>query len=80
MVVPDANRFRRGACSNQSCGFSTLGRSGTCCRKAIRTTKPCIVGFSHGAHAATPRSIRYKRGIHEEVAGSKTARFMESVV
>jgi hypothetical protein len=31
-------------------------------------------------HAATPRSIRYKRGIHEGVAGSKTARFMESVV
>ena len=31
-------------------------------------------------HPATPRSIRYKRGIHEGVAGSKTARFMESVV
>jgi hypothetical protein len=33
MVVPDANRFRRGACSKQSCGFSTLARSGTCCAK-----------------------------------------------
>ena len=32
MVVLDANRFRRGACSKQSCGFSTLARSGTCCR------------------------------------------------
>ena len=51
MVGPDANRFRRGACSKQSCGFSTLARSGTCCRKAIRTTKPCIVGFSLGATA-----------------------------
>ena len=51
MVVPGANRFRRGACSKQSCGFSTQARSGTCCLKAIRTTKPCIVVFSFGATA-----------------------------
>jgi hypothetical protein len=51
MVGPDANRFPRGACSKHSCGFSTLARSGTCCRKAIRTTKLCIVGFSLGATA-----------------------------
>src|SRR6516225_10016501 len=29
---------------------------------------------------ATPRSIRYKRGIHERVTGSMSASFMESVV
>ena len=51
MVVLDANRFRRGAYSKQSCGFSTQGRSGTCCRRAIRTIKPRIVGFSLGATA-----------------------------
>src|SRR5215472_16187720 len=31
-------------------------------------------------HDATPRSIRYKRGIHERVTGSMSASFMESVV
>ena len=46
---PGRNRFRRVACSKQSCGFSTLARSGTCCRKAIRTTKLCIVGFDSHA-------------------------------
>ena len=51
MVVPDANRFRRGACSKQSCGFSTQAHSGTCCLRPIRTTKPCIAGFSLGATA-----------------------------
>ena len=51
MVVPDANRFRRGACSKLSCGFSTRERSGTCCRRATRTTKRSIVDFSLGATA-----------------------------
>jgi hypothetical protein len=31
-------------------------------------------------HDAAPRSIKHKRGIHERVTGSMTARFMESVV
>src|SRR3974390_501770 len=51
MVVPGAHRFQRGACSKQSCGFSTQARSGTCCRRAIRTTKPCIGGFRLGVTA-----------------------------
>ena len=51
MVVPDANQFRRGACSKQPYGFSTQGRSGTCCRRAIRTTKRFIVDFSLGTTA-----------------------------
>ena len=51
MVVSDANRFRRSACSKQSCGFSRLARPGTRCRRAILTTKQCIVGFSLGATA-----------------------------
>ena len=42
MAVLDVNRFRRVACLKRSCGFSTRVRSGTCCRRAIRTTKPCI--------------------------------------
>ena len=74
MVGPDANRFRRGACSKQSCRFSTLARSGTCCRKAIRTTKPCIVGFSLGATAKfcvrvltdVPNELRDKGVLDEE--------------
>ena len=37
--------------------ISTLARSGTCCRKAIRTTKPCIVGFSLGATARVLRRV-----------------------
>ena len=41
MVVLDANRFRRGACSKQSCGFSTLARSGTCCRTLCVNGKGC---------------------------------------
>ena len=67
-VALDANRFRRGAYSNQSCGFSTQGRSGTCCRRAIRTTKPCIVGFMaivdrHGL----PLSVSTHGANHHEV-------------
>src|SRR6516164_1147596 len=57
VVVPGANRFRRGACSKQSCGFSTQARSGTCCLKAIRTTKPCIVGFRLGDHSEVLRQV-----------------------
>ena len=49
MVVLDANRFRRGAYSKQCCGFSTQVRNGTCCRKAIRTTKLFIDAFKLGA-------------------------------
>ena len=29
-------------CWKRFCGFSTQVRNGTCCRKAIRTTKLCI--------------------------------------
>ena len=36
-------------CWKQYCGFSTQVRNGTCCRKAIRTTKLCIDAFKLGA-------------------------------
>src|SRR3974377_762288 len=48
---PGRTRFQRGACAKQACGFSTPARSGTCCRRAIRTTKPCIGGFRLGVKA-----------------------------
>ena len=31
------------------CGFAIRVRNGTCCRKAIRTTKLCIDAFKLGA-------------------------------
>ena len=49
MGVPDANQFRRGECLKRSYGFSTRARSGTCCHRAIRTTKPYIGAFRLGA-------------------------------
>ena len=42
MVVLDANLFRRVGCLNRSCGFSIQVRNGTCCHKAIQTTKRYI--------------------------------------
>ena len=48
MGVRDASRSRPVMCWKQSCGFSTQVRNGTCCRKAIRTTKLCIDAFKHG--------------------------------
>jgi hypothetical protein len=51
------NRFRRVACSKQSCGSSTLGRSGTCCRKAILTTKLCIGDFQFWCYSEVLRQV-----------------------
>ena len=39
MGILDGNRFRRGGCFKRSCGYSTQVRNGTCCRRAIRTTR-----------------------------------------
>src|SRR5262245_36544569 len=41
---PDPDVF-----SKLNCGYSTPARSGTCCRKAIRTTNPFIGAFKPGA-------------------------------
>ena len=49
MGVLDASRFRLVMCWKRCCGFSTQVRNGTCCRKAIRTTKLCIDAFKLGA-------------------------------
>src|SRR6516162_10143546 len=49
MDVLGANRLQRVVCSKRSCGFSTQARNGTCCRRATRTTKPCIGAFRLGA-------------------------------
>src|SRR3984885_2099072 len=49
MGVLDASRFRLVMCWKRFCGFSTQVRNGTCCRKAIRTTKLCIDAFKLGA-------------------------------
>jgi len=49
MDVLGASRYRPVKCSKRCCGFSTQVRNGTCCRKAIRTTKPCIGAFKLGA-------------------------------
>ena len=57
MVVPDANSFRHVAFLKQSCGFSTQARNGTCCRKAIRTTKRYIDGFRLGAAMRVLRRV-----------------------
>ena len=43
--ILDGNRFRRGACLKRSCGYSTQVRNGTCCRRAIRTTRLCTGAF-----------------------------------
>ena len=55
MGVLDASRFRLVMCWKRFCGFSTQVRNGTCCRKAIRTTKLCIDAFKLGA--ATRRLV-----------------------
>ena len=39
MAVLDESRSRHGVCLKRFCRFSTQVRSGTCCRRAIRTTK-----------------------------------------
>jgi hypothetical protein len=49
MGVLDASRSRPVMCWKLCCGFTTLVRNGTCCRKAIRTTKLCIGAFKVGA-------------------------------
>src|SRR5207249_791180 len=49
MDVLDASRSRPAVCSKLYCGYSTPARSGTCCRKAIRTTNPFIDAFKRGA-------------------------------
>ena len=49
MTVLDESRSRHGACLGRFCGFSTRVRNGTCCRRAIRTTKQCIGAFRLGA-------------------------------
>ena len=45
MGVLDASRSRPVMCWKRFCGFSTQVRNGTCCRKAIRTTKLCVDAF-----------------------------------
>ena len=47
--VLDASRSRPDVFSKLYCGYSTPARSGTCCRKAIRTTNPFIGAFKPGA-------------------------------
>src|SRR5262249_36052165 len=42
MDVLDASRSRPDVFSKLYCGYSTPARSGTCCRRAIRTTNPFI--------------------------------------
>ena len=49
MAVLDQSRSRHGACLKRFFGFSTPVRNGTCCRRAIRTTKQCIGAFRRGA-------------------------------
>ena len=49
MDVRDADRSRRVVCLRQFFQFSKQARKGTCCRKAIRTTKPYISAFRLGA-------------------------------
>ena len=49
MGVLDASRSRLVMCWKRCCGFATQVRNGTCCRKAIRTTKLCIDAFKLGA-------------------------------
>ena len=57
MDVLVVNRLRAGACLKRCCGFSTLARSGICCRKAIRTTKLCTGAFRLGVATRTLRRI-----------------------
>src|SRR5262249_41797929 len=49
MDVLDASRSRPDVFSKLYCGYSTPARSGTCCRKVIRTTNPFIGAFKPGA-------------------------------
>src|SRR5262245_18678345 len=49
MDVLDASRSRPDVFSKLYCGYSTPARSGTCCRKLIRTTNPFIGAFKPGA-------------------------------
>ena len=49
MGVRDASRSRPVMCWKRYCGSSTQVRNGTCCRKAIRTTKLCIDAFKLGS-------------------------------
>src|SRR5262249_12600273 len=42
MDVLDASRSRPDVFSKLYCGYSTPARSGTCCRKAIRTTEAFV--------------------------------------
>ena len=42
MGVLDASQFQLVMCWKRLYRFSTQVRNGTCCRKAIRTTKLCI--------------------------------------
>ena len=57
MVVLAASRSRPVMYSRPCCGFSTLARNGTCCRRATRTTKLCTDAFSLGARRdSAPRS------------------------
>ena len=46
MGVLDASRLRPVMCWKRCCEFSIRVRNGTCCRKAIRTTKLCIDAFA----------------------------------
>ena len=62
MGVLDASRSRPVMCWKRYCGFSTQVRNGTCCRKAIRTTKMCIGPFKLGA------AMRFCVGVLTDVA------------
>jgi hypothetical protein len=69
MDVPDASRSR----PDVYCGYSTPARSGTCCRKTIRTTNPFIGAFKPGAtmkfcasvDGCSQRASRDKGGLDE---------------
>ena len=59
MDVRGACRYRPAMFSKRRCGFSTRVHNGTCCRKAIRTTKLCIDAFKVAVARERRRFVRF---------------------
>src|SRR5215472_16318808 len=75
MDVLDASRSRPDVFSKLYCGYSTPARSGTCCRKAIRTTNPYIGAFDR-AYDSDPLDEELRRDGIEMIAPHRSNRSM----